>query len=219
MKHDKILVCIPDIFGELNMYTGKSQSFWKEHLLFYRKKYYKYCRKDYVYGNALISRCYYMIEDKEKCKAWFKKIKEVWENRKVVIVEGDVSRNGVDNDLFNNVQSLERIICPSKNAYCVYDKIRKLCFSYTKDTLFLLSIGAVSKVLVKDLVDNGYRAIDIGNLDMEYYWFCEKVNYKKHPPKRDYTVDNAGQNEDFLKYLSEIKFVIQIKEDEGKKEC
>lgn len=209
MDHDKILVCIPDIFGELNMYTVRSQKFWKEHLLFYRKKYYKYCRKDYVYGNAFISRCYYMIDDKEKCKTWFEKIRKVWENKKIVVVEGDVSRNGLENDLFNNVMSLERIICPSKNAYYVYEKIRTICHSYTKDTLFLLSIGAVSKILVKDLVDNGYRAIDIGNLDMEYYWFCEKVDYKKHPPKRNYTVDNADQNEDFLKYLSEIKFVVK----------
>lgn len=208
-KTDKILVSIPDIFDSLDMYTEKSQRFWKEHLLFFRKKYKKYCNDGYVYGNALVSRCYYMVQNKQQCGLWFEKTKELWENRKVVLVEGDISRNGVDNDLFDNVKSLERIICPGNNAYSVYEKVKEVCFTYPKDTLFLLSVGNMAKVLVRDLVEKDYRALDIGNLDMEYYWYLEGVDYKKHPPKRDYTLSDKNKTAGFEKYLTEIKHVIK----------
>lgn len=208
-KSDKILVSIPDIFETLDIYTQKSQRFWKEHLLFFRKRYKKYCNDGYIYGNAFISRCYYMVQNKVKCELWFEKTKKLWENKDVVLIEGDISRNGVENDLFDNVKSLERVICPRNNAYKVYDEVREICFTYPKDTLFLLSVGNMAKVLVGDLVENNYRALDIGNLDMEYYWYLEGVDFKKHPPKRDYKLMDKNITVEFEKYLSEIKYVIK----------
>lgn len=208
-KSEDILIAIPDIFDGLESYTPKSQKFWKEHLLFFRKRYQKYCTDPYLYGNSLMSRCYYMMGNKQICSQWFEKTKRLWENKKVVVVEGEVSRNGVDNDLFDNVLSLERMICPSRNAYQVYDKIKEACLRYSKDTLFLLSVGAVSKPLVKELVERGYRALDIGSLDMEYYWYLEGVDYKKHPPKRDYQHTDETKTPSFEKYLTQIKCVIE----------
>lgn len=207
-KSDKIMVSIPDIFESLDIYTKRSQKFWKDHLLFFRKEYYKYCKSEYVYGNAFVSRCYYMIEEKEKCKEWFMKTKKLWEDRDIVIVEGDISRNGVDNDLFDNVNSVERIICPSKNAYEVYDNVKEICLGYPKDTLFLLAVGNMAKLLVKDLVENGYRALDIGNLDMEYCWYLEGTMVKKALPKRNYAITDEKKTDGFEKYLTEIKHVI-----------
>ena len=43
----------------------------------------------------------------------------------VLLVEGEKSRLGVGNDLFENTGSVKRILCPSENAYEKYDEILK----------------------------------------------------------------------------------------------
>ncbi|MDS7999103.1 GT-D fold domain-containing glycosyltransferase, partial [Streptococcus pneumoniae] len=64
-----------------------------------------------------ISRPYMDLKDKTTSVAHFEKLKQLWDERDILIVEGENSRSGVGNDLFDNAQSVERIICPSRNAY------------------------------------------------------------------------------------------------------
>lgn len=42
------------------------------------------------------------------------------------------SRSGVGNDLFDDANSVERIICPSKNAYSKIDEIESLIEGHAK---------------------------------------------------------------------------------------
>ena len=74
-------------------------------------------------------------------------MKQIWENQKIVFVEGDISHNGVDVDLFENAASIERIICPSSQAWERYTEILDACRQLPKDRLMLVSIGAAGKVL------------------------------------------------------------------------
>ena len=64
-----------------------------------------------------------------------KKLKRIWEHKDIVIVEGDKSRIGVGNDLFNNSKSIKRIICPSENAFNAYNKILKTVLKVNKKKL------------------------------------------------------------------------------------
>lgn len=207
-ENKNLLVAIPDIFESLEQYTERSQRFWKEHLFFFRKIYQKDCNQSKVYYNAFVSRCYYMIRDKELCGEWFTNIKKIWENKDIIIVEGDVSHNGVENDLFICAKSIERIICPSKNAYGVYDKILAACLAYPKDRLFLTAVGNTAKILTAHLVEEGYRAIDIGNLDMEYDWYLKKAETKEHPVKHDYRTKEENLQAGYTEYVSQIKHII-----------
>lgn len=208
-KEEKLLVAIPDIFGSLEHYTVKSQKFWKEHLFFFRKKYEKNCNTDKIYYNAFVSRCYYMIQEKEKCEKWFERMKSIWRDKDIIVVEGDVSHNGVGNDLFAKAKSIERIICPGKDAYHVYDKILEACIIYPKDRLFLLSAGNTAKVLAADLMERGYRVIDIGNLDMEYDWYLKGAETKEHPQKHDYRTIEDNLAAGYEEYVGEIAYVIE----------
>ena len=63
--------------------------------------------------------------NKEKAKKRIQNIKEMWNNIDVLIVEGEHTRFGVGNDLLANAKSVERIICPDKNAFNKYDNIFK----------------------------------------------------------------------------------------------
>lgn len=207
-ENEDLLVAIPDIFESLDHYTERSQRFWKEHLFFFRKLYHKDCDTSKVYYNAFISRCYYMVKDKDQCGKWFYNMKKIWRGKDVVVVEGTVSHDGVENDLFSGAKSIERIICPSKDAYRVYDEILEACLTYSKDRLFLTALGTTAKVLTAQLVGAGYRVIDIGNLDMEYDWYLKKAETKEHPVKHDYRTIEENLQAGYAEYVSQIKHII-----------
>ena len=57
-KHDGMIVTIPEIFDDLSIYRKESRQFWKDHLLFSRKIYERYCNPDRIYYNTSVSRFY-----------------------------------------------------------------------------------------------------------------------------------------------------------------
>ena len=210
---DKLLVAIVDGFGNMNCLHRDSQNFWKKHFLKFRKDYNKYCHSGKTYYNALVSRCYYPMQDRSKCAEWFCKLKDVWKDKKIVIVEGEKTHNGVGNDLFLNAFEIKRILCPSQNAYGVYEQIIKECLKFDKEYLFLLSLGAAAKPLAYDLFMKGYRVIDIGNLDLEYEWYLNQAQGKTEIKKHKIIGIDANRNAGYIDYLKEISHIIPEKED------
>ena len=118
------------------------------------------------------------LADKSKVKEYFEEFKKVWNNKDVVFVEGKMSRLGVGNDLFNNCKSIKRIICPACNAFESYEKIIESCKKLPKESLFIIALGPTATVLAYDLSKIGYRALDLGHIDIEYEWFLLKATKK-----------------------------------------
>ena len=83
----------------------------------------KIINKKKKYYSTSISRFYSHLKDKSNAPKHIKMLKKIWENRDIIIVEGEKSRIGFGNDLFNNTKSIKRILCPAKHAFRVYDKI------------------------------------------------------------------------------------------------
>lgn len=204
-EYDGMIVTIPEIFGDLSIYRKESRQFWKDHLLFSRKVYEKYCNPDREYYNTSVSRFYYYMADKSGCAALIEDIKRIWKDKDVVIVEGERTHNGVGNDLLDGARSVERIIGPGSDAYAKLDEIEACCLEYPKDRLFLISLGVAAKFLTERLFLKGRRALDIGHLDMEYEWFLHKADGKEKIPKHDITGEAANRAAGYTKYLSQIK--------------
>lgn len=203
-KQENLLVGIPDIFDGLEQYSEKSRRFWKNHLLIFRKVYVRYCVPEHEYCNAFLSRMYYNFADKSMCGLWIGKLRRLWDGRDLVIVEGAGTHNGVGNDLLDNAGKTERIICPATNAFAVYEKIRRECLKADKGKLFLVSLGSTAKALVSDLVKEGYRVIDIGNLDMEYEWFLRSAEKKEKLAKHEIIGLEANQRAGYQEYLDQV---------------
>ena len=208
MRSDTVMIGIPDIFQSLEKYRPESRKFWKEHLLFFRKKYEKYCVKHYQYYDAFFSRLYYMYNNRELSRKRFEKIKQIWNNRDVVVIESKTAHTGVDNDLLSATHSVRRIICPESNAWSVYEKLLEKALQYEKNTIFLISAGATAKPLVVDLTKEGYRALDIGSLDMEYQWYLMKAEEKCHPPKKDCITMEQDRAAGYYEYVDQIDVII-----------
>ena len=208
-EHEGMMVTVQGIFDGVEMYHSRSRQFWKDHLLFCRGIYKKYCNADRIYGDTAVTRCYYAFEDKTRCAGWFEKFKEVWRDRQVVVVEGTRSHNGVGNDLLDSAAHVERIICPPKDAYAAYDRILEACKAYPIGTMFLVSLGVTAKFLTEDLFLSGYRVIDIGNLDMEYEWFLQGTKEKQPVKKHEIIGEEENRKAGYLDYLEQIKVVIE----------
>lgn len=199
-----MVVTIPGVFTTLSDHRKESRQFWRDHLLFCRKVYEKYCNPDYFYGSTFVSRCYYFAQDKRDCAGWFAKIKKLWENRDIVIVEGSRTHNGVGNDLLDSAKSIERIICPPNDACASLDRILAECVRYDTDRLFLLSAGVAAKFLAVALFEKGYRVLDIGNLDLEYEWFVRGAEGKIPLEKHDIIGEEANKRAGYEEYLRQI---------------
>lgn len=209
---DKLLVAIVNGFGNMDCLHKDSQNFWKKHFLKFRKDYNKYCHSEKVYYNALVSRCYYPMQDRSKCAEWFNKFKNVWKDKKIVIVEGEQTHNGVGNDLFSKAIEIKRILCHSQNAYETYEQIFKACLQFSKEYMFLLSLGATAKPLAYDLFMEGYRVIDIGNLDLEYEWYRNQTQGKISIKKHKIIGIEENRNAGYTEYLEQVIYTIQGKE-------
>jgi glycosyltransferase family protein len=181
-----LLICVPNIFGKIEGFTKLSYWFALHQLFRYKHKWTALLSRNQVYGDALITRPYltYNNSKRKDSGIYFKKLFSIWEAKEVVLVEGQMSRIGVGNDLFKGALSVKRILCPAENAYSKYDQILNAVLKFPKNYLILVSLGPAAKVLAYDLFEMGYRAVDIGHIDMEYEMFSRnepaqvKVKYK-----------------------------------------
>lgn len=149
--------------------------FWRHytcrHFLFLKR----HISTSRTYLNTQLSRFYYEVKDKSRCGDQLNLLKQVWEGRNIVIIEGEKTRSGIGNDLYDNAKSLKRILGPATNAFDKYDEMLAAIKKHvSKDTLVLLCYGMTATVLAYDLARLGYWAIDLGHLDIEYEWCLAK---------------------------------------------
>lgn len=180
VDNSEILICIPEVFDNLDQYVDYSKRVWTSLLAQNREEWLKFLRLDKAYYNAFLSRPYVIYKDKAPCKERFIKLKQIWNDRDIIFVEGNKSRLGVGNDLFENCHKIERIICPSKNAFESIEKVlNAVCKNNSnKNKLVLLALGPTATVLAYDLCLVGIQTIDIGHVDIEYEWFLRQANGK-----------------------------------------
>ena len=201
------LVCLPDVFNDLSYMDADSAAHWKKHVAKYRRTWYSYLKADKTYGNAFVSRCYMMFNDKSRCRERFDLLRRLWDGRDILIIEGEKSRLGVGNDLFDNAASVKRILGPVSDAFSRYGELLRETVKNADGKLVLLALGPAATGLAFDLYRDGFQAIDIGHIDIEYEWFLSGAKYKT-PVKNKY-VNEAGAgsgvgNCDDAKYLGEI---------------
>lgn len=188
------LVCLPDTFSSLFRYKRSSRRFWRTHLYIYGKYWDKYLVKNKVYYNSFMTRPYIDYNSKEKSFEWFETLKKIWNKREIVLIEGEKSRLGYGNDLFDNTTSIKRILCPPANAFDNYNKIFEAAKKLDKSSLLLISLGPTATVLAYDLYKEGFQAIDIGHIDIEYEWFKMGAKNKVSIPSKSVNEAHGGDN-------------------------
>ena len=190
---EKLVIGLPNVFDDRSNFTPAAEAFWKGHLEHHLKDYVELARADW-YGTTFVSRPYIDYMDKSKSFSQFEKLKQIWENQDILIVEGVTSRSGVGNDLFDGANSIKRIICPSHDAYSRIEEIQEAVLQYVENRLILCMLGPTAKILSYNLFRKGYRVLDIGHIDSEYEWMKMGVDTKvkfnhKHTAEHNFDQD------------------------------
>ncbi len=177
-ESSNLLIGLPDGFGSLDNYVPIVIDFWRKWMAKKRERVYSHLDMNRVYYNAFFTRIYMPFnktdEHYKTCSEYFEKIKKIWVGRDVVICEGVGTRFGMFNDLLAGAKSISRILCPARSAFDKYYEIIAAFDDIGRDRLVLAALGPTATVLVYDLCNAGYQAIDIGHLDVEYEWFLRK---------------------------------------------
>ena len=159
--------------------------------------------KNKVYYSSTITRFYMDLKSKKGVPNYIKKLKKIWEQRDIVIIEGEKSRLGIGNNLFNNTKSIQRIICPVTNAFNHYSEIINIVKNnVNKNKLILIALGPTATILAFDLYKIGYHAIDVGHVDIEYEWFLRNAK-RKISIKNKYVNERRGRQKRFTKVRDE----------------
>lgn len=210
-SNENILIGIPNFFGDMKDYSRIRQNARNVHLAKYGNEWMNLTsNRNTIFADALITRVYFGRKNIDYSKM-FSNWQQVWDSKKVVIIEGSATLFGVGNDLLENAASVERIIAPAENAFCKYKELIEFAVKFPKDILFLIALGPTATILAYDLAMLGYQAIDIGHLDVEYEWFRSgNESSRKTPVKGKYVNEAGGMPKDkldeelMLKYQSEI---------------
>ncbi len=201
------IVCLSDTFGDLKQFNAYGREFWGCFMGMYRKKWMRFLKPGKVYYNTNMTRPYMDYVDKSPCAMRFAMLKKIWQDRKVVLIEGEKSRLGVGNDLFSTAASVQRILAPATNAFDKYKELLTRACQLEKDTLILIALGPTATILAYDLAKCGYQALDIGHVDVEYEWFqmgaTSKVPLKNKYVNESLQGRNIGELQD-EEYISQI---------------
>lgn len=132
--------------------------------------------------DAFFTRFYLPWRNKKAVNSRIQKIKRIWDDRDILIIEGEKSRLGVGNDIFANTRSIKRIIAPSQNAFSFFSEILKSSVdklsNYSSKPIVLIALGPTATILAYEIAKRGYQAIDIGHLDIEYEWMRIRAKEK-----------------------------------------
>lgn len=208
-SNDNHIICLSDTFGSLKQYNRFAKRFWSEFMINHRMEWIRLLDIHKTYYNTNVTRLYMDYRDKSLAKKRFAYIKKIWDKQDIVIVEGEKTRLGVGNDLFDNTKSIRRVLAPATNAFNRYDEILSEIKKVEKKALILIALGPTATILAYDLAKEGYWALDVGHVDIEYEWFLMGAKTKV-PVENKYVNEAAkigGVNIDDstdLKYLSEI---------------
>lgn len=203
-----LLVCMPPVFGDLSQFERGARHFWQWFLCLHRQQWISFLDPQKTYYNASITRPYMDLKDKSRCGHFFDRLKQIWQDKDLLIVEGEKTRLGVGNDLFQNAASIQRILAPATNAFDRYEALLDAACQHGRGRLVLAALGPTATVLCHDLCQKGIRAIDIGHIDVEYQWFLLKARKKIPLPGR--AVHEAGQTASGVGELEDETYQKQI---------
>ncbi len=214
---DNLVIAIADNYGKLDRYTESAAAAIRQYLgSGTRAEHMQLLDLKRTYYDAYLSRPYMIYKDRKGAKERFEHIRKLWDNREVLIVEGEHTRFGVGNDLLNNAKSVDRILTLDKDCFNVYDNLLDKVKSMGKNKLIMIILGPVATIMAHDLAKEGYWAVDIGQLDVEYEWYLRQVQdrcdipYKTVSEVQKYDEIDSDYNKTYMKtYRNEIVEVVK----------
>lgn len=184
-SRDNVLIALANNYGSIDSYIESDKDgireYMSEEVRAFHASLLDFSR---VYYDAYLFKCYFASKDRNDAQRRYALVKRIWQDRDIVLIEGSETRTGQGNDLLDNAKSIQRILCPTKNAYERYRNILEEAEKISEGKLLLCALGPAGKVLAYDLVQHGHQVVDIGQIDMEYEWYRAGAGIKVPNPAK-----------------------------------
>lgn len=184
--NDQVLIGIPHYFARMEPSDSfKTKLYWYQKINTLNniaKSILGYQRQSFA--DTQFTRVYMDTKKTIDVANRFKKIRSIWNNKHVLIIEGEGTKFGLGNDLLEKTKSISRIIIPAEHAFRKYDEILRETLIFIRhhenwNGVVLICAGPTATVLANDLGKRGIQSIDIGHLDVEYEWFNMRSKNKQ----------------------------------------
>ncbi|MGP9693525.1 GT-D fold domain-containing glycosyltransferase [Brachybacterium sp. AOP25-B2-12] len=172
-SRDDLLIGLPGALVDNTDLVDSERFFWGDLVRRDGTSMLAYVPTDRPYVDASLTRVYSPHRDVHRARRRFIRLQELWRDRDILFVEGEFTRSGVGNDLFDGARSIARIVCPAQDAFSWYEQIRDAMLEHGTDRLILCSLGPTATVLAHDAAVAGQQCVDLGHLDLEYMWARE----------------------------------------------
>lgn len=184
-SRDNVLIALANNYGSVDSYIESDKDGIREYMTEEVRAFHASLLDfNRVYYDAYLFKCYFASKDRKDAQRRYALVKRIWQDRDIVLIEGAGTRTGQGNDLLDNAKSIQRILCPTKNAYERYQNILKEAEKISEDKMILCALGPAGKVLAYDLTGNGHQVVDIGQIDMEYEWYRAGAGIKVPNPTK-----------------------------------
>ena len=107
-------------------------------------------------------------------------INKIWEQKRILVVEGPECKLGIGSDILYSAETVKRIIVPAYNAYDKADDIFNAVITYHDFDIVLLVCGPTASILSYRLYNAGYQAIDFGQMQNSYIELANNANGFHH---------------------------------------
>ena len=206
---ENLLVCIPFPMIQSKVFRGYERIYFEREWLGRKDLMKEAAASHKLLGDAAFTRFYMHRKDIKDYPQYIASLKRIWDKKPVILVEGEKSRLGIGNDLFDNTSAIRRIICPATDAFSVYDEILSHIEELgRKDCLYLLALGHTATVMAYDLAGRGYHAIDLGHIDIEYEWYL--MGAREKCPVPDKYVNEVPEGRVIGEHFSDNGYESQI---------
>lgn len=203
-SENNYIIGIPYVFDNDKNLNLKTKLYWSQYLLRNYSFLKKILDKNSTYYSCQVTRVYINSTNPEDSQEVFSLWKDLFKNKNILVVEGSMSKIGIGNNLLEPALSINRIVCPYKDAFEKYSEIYEFTLEYihaNNPDLVLFSLGPTATVLAAEISNNtSVQCIDVGNLDSEYSWYISKAKKRTSlQGKRIYELEN----DEFSELLSD----------------
>jgi len=173
---NNLLVGLPRIYSAESYPEQdlKKREFWKR---YQGKEFIDLYDCDKQYYSSFITRP--DSANEIDCGGYWRSVKEIWCDRKVILLQGKERRFHKDLRLLETAASLEIICGPRNDAYKKLDELIELLMLYPSSYLIILSLGPAATVLAFEMAKRGRQALDLGHMGMFFAHYHPKSSKYK----------------------------------------
>ena len=131
----------------------------------------------------------YQTYRRKNFAAYYEQVKRLFQDKKITIISGEGVLDKLSYNVFQYASSIEYLYGPKENAYDKYSEILRAALNIDKQRIICVILGPTSKLLVRDLAEEGYIAWDVGHLAKDYDAFCKRVERNTYEIKQFYAPD------------------------------